>query len=52
MSQNTRKAGQGNSGAAGGAKKGHGSMSDKAQGSGNKKGKEGHGGGQGTSAGN
>jgi hypothetical protein len=50
MSQNTKKAGQGNSGAAGGSKKG-GSKS-KGQGTGTKKGTQGHGGGQGRSAGN
>ena len=49
-----RKQGQGNSGAAGGSKpgKGHGSQSDKTPGGGEKKGTEGHGGGQGTSSGN
>jgi len=42
----TKQAGHGNSGAAGGSKKSHGK---KAQGSGDKKGTQGHGGGQGTS---
>lgn len=49
----TKNAGQGNSGAAGGSKKskGHGSQSDGKAGA-HKKGTEGHGGGQGTGAGN
>lgn len=49
-----RKGRQGNSSAAGGSKpgKGHDSQSDKKQGGAKKKGTEGHGGGQGTGAGN
>jgi len=53
MASNQKKNdGQGNSGAAGGSKKGHGSQSNKSQCAGGKKGTEGHGGGQGTSSGN
>jgi hypothetical protein len=53
MSSNQKKNdGQGNSGAAGGSKKGHGSQSNKGQGTGGKKGTVGHGGGQSKSPGN
>lgn len=54
MATDRKQGGQGNSSAAGGSKpgKGHGSQSDKKSGGAKKKGTEGHGGGQGTSAGN